>query len=106
MKITVTARHMEVPPLAEQMLRSKVEKLEHFGHKLIALHAILGKEKYLYTVELNLSIKGTALVGKAKHDSDLLTAIEWAVAKIERQLIKKEDKDLDEVRRRTAHRPA
>ena len=105
MKITITARHMEVPDFAEQMLRSKVEKLERFGHKLNSLHAIFGKEKYLYIVEMSLSIKGANLVGKAKHDTDLLTAVEEAVSKIETQLKRKEDKQVDEVRRRTAHRP-
>lgn len=92
--------------MAEQMLRSKVEKLERFGHKLNSLHAIFGKEKYLYTTELTLSAKGIQLVGRAQHDGDLLTCIEEAIAKLETQLKKREDKKVDEVRRRVPHRPA
>ncbi len=106
MKISVTARHMEVPAMAEQMLRTKVEKLERIGHKLISLHAIFGREKYLHTVELELSVKGANLVGKAKHKSDLLTCVEEAISKLERQLERSEDKKVDEVRRRASHRPA
>jgi ribosomal subunit interface protein len=106
MKITITARHMEVPPLAEEMLRAKAEKLERFGHKLLSLSAVFDKEKYLYTVELTLDVKGVRLVARAKHKSDLLTCIEEALSKLETQLERREDKKVDEVRRRTAHRPA
>lgn len=107
MKITVTVRHTEVPPLAEEMLRKKAEKLERFGHHdLISLHAIFDKQKYLYTSELQLTIKGGNLVGKDSHDSDLLTCIEGAIEKLETQLKRREDKQIDEARRRTPHRPA
>ena len=106
MKITVTARKIEVPPLAEQMLRTKLEKLERFGHKLNSVHAIFGREKYLFTAELTLAAKGMSLVGRAKHESDLLTCIEEAIDKLETQLKRKEDKREDLLRRRTSHRPA
>ena len=106
MKITITARHTQVPPLAERMLRAKAEKLERFGHKLLSLSVVFDKEKYLYTVELALDVKGARLVSRAKHKSDLLTCIEEAVSKLETQLERREDKKVDEVRRRTAHRPA
>lgn len=106
MKISITARHMEVPAVAEQMLRAKVEKLDRFGHKLISLHAIFGREKYLYTAELTLTAKGARLVSRAKHDSDLLTCIEEVLSKLERQLKRREDKQVDEIRRRAPHRPA
>ena len=106
MKITLTVRHTEVPMLAEKMLRAKAEKLERFGHKLLSLSAIFDKENYLYTVELTLGVKGARLVARAKHKSDLLTCIEEALSKLETQLERREDKKVDEVRRRTLHRPA
>ena len=106
MKITITARKTQVPPLAEQMLRTKADRLERFGHKITSVHAIFGKEKYLFTAELTLAAKGASLVSRAKHKSDLLTCIEEAVSKLETQLERLEDKKVDEVRRRTVHRPA
>ena len=106
MQVTITCRHMEVPPLLEEMLRSKVEKLERFGHKLNALHAIFGREKYLYTAELTLTAKGFALAGRAKHPKDLLTCLEEALSKLEVQLKRRDAKRIEEQRRRTAHRPA
>ncbi len=106
MKITITARKTEVPPLAEKMLREKAEKLEKFGHTPLSLSAVFDKEKYLYTVELTLDVKGARLVSHASHKTDLLTCIEEALSKLETQLERREDKKVDEVRRRTAHSPA
>lgn len=104
MRITITARHIEVPDSFEELLRGKIQKLERFGHPLIACHAILGKEKYLYTAELNLSAKGSTLVGKAKDGRDLLTCTETALMRLEEQLRRHESKRVDRLRRRTQHR--
>ena len=106
MQLTITSRRQEVPPILEGMLRAKVEHLERFGHKLNALHAIFDREKYLYTAELTLTAKGFALAAKAKHPKDLLTCMEEALAKLEVQLKRRADKQVDERRRRAAHRPA
>ncbi len=106
MKITITARHMETPPLLEEMLRTKAGKLERMGHKLNGLHAIFGRDRYLYTAEMTLTAKGFAVVGKAAHPKDLLTCMEEALDKVEQQLKRREDKRSDELRRRAPHRPA
>lgn len=107
MQLTVTTRHLTTPPMLEQMLRSKAERLEKFGHKLNSLHAIFGREKYLYTAELTLSTKGASLmIGRAKHPSDLLTCMEEALSKLERQLQRRHDKQTELARRRVPHRPA
>jgi len=106
MQITITARHAEVPALAEEMLRAKAERLDRLGHKLSGLHAIFDREKYLYTAELTLSTKGARLVGRAKHPTDLLTCMEEALAKLERQLQRRQEKQVGQARRRVPHRPA
>ena len=106
MQLKITARHMEMPPLLEEMLRTKVGKLERFGHKLNSVHAIFGKDRYLYTAELSLMAKGFAVVGKSSHPKDLLTCMEEALEKVEHQLQRREDKQVEETRRRAPHRPA
>jgi len=105
MQVTITSRHIELPAVAEELLRSKVQKLERFGHKLIGVHAIFDKEKYWYTTELTLSVKGSTLVGKARHPKDLLTSMEDALAKVVQQLKRLEAKRRVEKRRRVPHRP-
>ncbi len=106
MQLKITARHVETPPLLEEMLRNKVGKLDRFGHKLNAVHAIFGKDRYLYTAELTLPAKGFAVVGKASHAKDLLTCMEEALEKVEHQFQRREDKRGQEARRRVPHRPA
>ena len=92
--------------MLDQLLRTKAEKLERFGHKIVSVHAIFGREKYLYTAELTLSAKGMNLAGRAKHPNDLLTCMEEALSKLERQLKKREEKRVELLRRRVPHRPA
>ena len=106
MKVTITGRHMEIPEALEQMLMAKADRLERFGHKLISMHAIFGREKYLYTAELTLAGKGIDLVGKAKHPKDILTCMEEALTKLERQLKRHDEKRVELLRRRAPHRPA
>ena len=101
MRLRVTARHVEIPSLFEELLQSKVDKLEKFGHKIVGLHAIFGREKYYYTAELTLSAKGMVLVGTARDRRDLLTCMEQAIMKLKEQLRRHESK-LIEKRRRAA----
>lgn len=103
MRLRITARHIEVPPLLQELIQSKVDKLDKFGHKLLGLHVILGREKYFYTAELTLSTKGLVLVGKARDRRDLLTCMEQAVMKLKEQLRRHESK-MVEKRRRAARR--
>jgi ribosomal subunit interface protein len=99
MRITVTARHTEVPRSVKELLENKTEKLEKFGHKLIKLHAIFDKEKYNYTTELTLHAKGILFVGKAKNRRDFLTCMEEAVMKLKEQLRRHESKLVEKRRR-------
>ncbi len=99
MRIIITGRHVVISPLLKEMCESKVEKLEKYGHKLNSLHAIFGKEKHLYTVELTLSIPGMTLVGHAKDSTDFLTAMEQALNKLKRQLRRHESKLVEKRRR-------
>lgn len=104
MRVTLTGRRMEIPAMLEEMLRTKAEKLERFGHKINGAHAIFGREKYLYTAEITLSAKGMIWVGKAKHPKDLLTCMEEALAKLQAQLQRHEEKRVGLLRRRVPHR--
>lgn len=104
MRVTITARHIVVPENFKELLLEKLPKLEHFGHKILGLHAIFGKERYSYTAELTLSVKGLTLVGRAKGQGDLLTCVEEALMKLKEQLRRHESKQADR-RRRVPHRP-
>lgn len=99
MRVTFTARHMELPPALEELLMAKAEKLMKFGHKLMRLHVVFGKEKYFYTAELTLTTKGPTLVGKAQDRQDILTCFEQAFMKLKEQLRRHEAKRVTRLRR-------
>jgi ribosomal subunit interface protein len=105
MRVTITARHIELPPMLKELLESKVEKLERLGHKLVTLHAIFDRERYLFTAELTLTTQGWVLVGKAKDRNDILTCMEEALMKLKEQLRRHESKRMERLRRRIPHRP-
>ena len=105
MRLNITARHIEVPDQLKELLESKVQKLEQYGHKLLSLHAILGREHYLYTAELTLAIKGATLVGTAKEKRDLLTCVEGALHKLKEQLCRHEEKRMEKLRRLSRQKP-
>ena len=105
MRVRITARHIVVPENFKELLITKLEKLEHFGHEILGLHAIFGKERYFYTAELTLTTKGLALVGKAKDQRDLLTCMESALMKLKEQLRRDESKRVEKRRRSAPHRP-
>ncbi len=99
MRITITARHTEIPENFVELLETKLKKLERFGHKLMGVHAILGREKYYYTTELTLSAKGFTLVGKAEDARDLVTCMEEALMRLKTQLTRHEAKRMGKLRR-------
>ncbi len=103
MRVRITARHVLVPDSFRKLLTAKLEKLEHFGHPVLGLHAIFGKERYFYTAELTLATRGLTFVGKAKDRRDLLTCAEGALMKLKEQLRRHESK-IVENRRRVARR--
>ena len=104
MRVTITARHIVVPENFKELLLEKLPKLEHFGYEILGLHAIFGKERYFYTAEITLKIKGSILAAKAKDERDLLTCVEEAMMKLKEQLRRHESKRAER-RRRTSHRP-
>jgi len=105
MQITITGRHLEVPALLEELLTPKLTRLERFGHKIMGVHAIFGREKYLYLAEFTLNAKGFTLAAKASHPHDLLGAAEEALDKLTAQLKTREEKRIERQRRKAPHRP-
>ena len=91
MQISITTRHFEVNEQIKKYLSDKVEKLEKYFSKIISVRAILIKESYRYNVEIALSAKNMQLVAK-ETEQDIHSAIDLALHKLEKQLMKFRDK--------------
>ena len=99
MKISYTGRHDEFPAKQRAKLEAKIQKLsklvERRGEK--EAHVILSQERFLRKVEITMNAWDHALVGVGS-DSDLVTAADAAVERLEKQVIKLRSKFRDTTR--------
>lgn len=91
MELKIAARNFHLNDALEEYAKKKVEKLERFSHHIIDGDLILEKDKALSIVELNLSVKHSVITSKVKNH-DIYLGINEVFKKIERQLIKYEEK--------------
>lgn len=103
MKVTLTARHADFTEMMKEYALGKAAHLERYFDHLRKLEVILDVEgDRRYSAELIASaVKGQVLVCHSVDDT-AMAALDTAVAKMERQLVKFKGK----LRRRHARLPA
>src|SRR5579863_5220949 len=93
MKISYTGRHEAFPPKARAKFENKLQKLSKMidrrGEK--EAHVILTQERFLHKVEITLNAWDHAMVGVGA-DTDLVTAANDALEKLEKQVLKLRNK--------------
>lgn len=91
MQINITFRHVEPSETLKAYCLEKVEKLHKYFDGIVEGHVILGLEKIRHVAEFTLSANGIRM--NAKDESgDFHSAIDGAVSKIERQLVRHKEK--------------
>jgi putative sigma-54 modulation protein len=91
MELRMTARNFNISKALEDYAKKKMSKLERFSHHIINGDLILEKDKALSIIELNLSVKHSVITSRVKN-ADIYLGINEAFKKIERQLVKYEEK--------------
>ena len=91
MELNIAARNFHLDKALETYARKKLAKLERYSHHLIDGDLVLEKDKSFCLVEINLSVKHSMITSKVKNH-DMYQGINEVVKKIERQLIKYEEK--------------
>jgi len=99
MQVSITTRHFEANEQVKNYLTEKLEKLEKYFSKIVSIKATLVKEGYRYIAEVNLSAKDMQLVAKEESE-DMHSAIDFALHKLEKQLLKFKDKAKEHKARR------
>lgn len=99
MNLKINSRHLEVTPAMRTHIESGMEKIrKHFDHVIDATAFLIidnAKEKSLrQTAEITIHLKGKDLYAEA-HNEDLYHAIDSAVGKLERQVVKHKEKVQD-----------
>ena len=92
MKLTITAKHVELPSALKQHIEEKIEKLDKFQIKIVEAHMVLTKEKYLYVAEIKVLAKRLQLFIKENAETNFYEAVDKVIHKMEVQLGKHKDK--------------
>ncbi|MCC5887889.1 MAG: ribosome-associated translation inhibitor RaiA [Gammaproteobacteria bacterium] len=101
MQISISGHHIEVTEAMRAYVLEKFEKLErHFEH-ITSIHVILEVEKNRQTAEATIHIKGGELFANATSE-DLYAAIDMLIDKLDRQILKHKEKNLDRAQRAVA----
>lgn len=91
MTLSITSKQMDITPAIRSYLEEKYTKLDKWRAQLINPHIILSKEPDGFIVDATIATKGAPLVASAKH-TDMYTAINELIAKLEKQLNKLQHK--------------
>lgn len=87
MNLSITGHHLTVTPAIRSCIEQKMERvLRHFDH-VIDVNVILAVEKLRQRVEVNMHVRGKDLFVECD-DEDLYVAIDSAVDKLDRQVLK------------------
>ncbi len=94
MQITITGHQLEVTEALREYINNKFTKLERHFDKITSIRVTLSVEKVKQKIDATLLIAGGDINANAEHD-DMYAAIDLLVDKLDRQLIKHKEKQLD-----------
>ena len=94
MQITITGHQLEVTEALREYINNKFAKLERHFDKITSIRVTLSVEKVMQKIDATLLISGGEIIANAEHD-DMYAAIDLLVDKLDRQLIKHKEKQLD-----------
>jgi len=101
MQINISGLHLEVTDALRSYVEEKFERLSRHFDRIISIQVILEVEKLKQKIEATLHIAGGEVVANAEHQ-DMYAAIDLLADKLDRQLIKHKEKQLERLQGATA----
>jgi len=92
--VSVTFRHLEATPALKAYAEEKASKINKYFGGLNEVNVVLSLEKHRYTADITLKA-GRTTVNAREETSDMYSAIDLVVDKINRQIKKYKDKMKD-----------
>lgn len=94
MQINISGHHVELTPALKDYVHEKFEKLErHFDH-ISKCQVTLEVEKVRQMAEATMHVVGNDIHAKAEN-TDMYAAIDGLVDKLDRQILKHKEKNVD-----------
>ncbi len=94
MSVTVTFRHVRPTDALRRYAETKTQRLQKFMRRDIEAHVVLSVDKRRHIAELVLTANGISFTA-TEETGDLYSAIDLAMAKVERQVAKHTTKRKD-----------
>ncbi|MDX1342242.1 ribosome hibernation-promoting factor, HPF/YfiA family [Reinekea sp. G2M2-21] len=94
MQVNISGHHVEVTEALQSYVSNKIEKLERHFDQIGNVQVTLSIEKERQKAEASINVKGGQLHADAVHE-DLYAAIDLMNDKLDRQIIKHKEKNID-----------
>ena len=92
MNVITTGHHLEITDSLRSHVDTKFEKLARHFDNVTDVHVILTVEKLVHKAEATLQISGAKLFAE-DHGTDMYSAIDKMVDKLDRQITKHKEKN-------------
>ncbi len=94
MQVNISGHHLEITDALRDYVTEKFSRLERHFDRIISVQVILQVEKLKQKIEASLHVAGHDVVANAEHE-DMYAAIDSVIDKLDRQLIKHKEKQLE-----------
>lgn len=94
MQVNISGQHLEVTDTLRDYVNEKFERLARHFDKITNVQVIMQVEKVKQKIEATLHVAGGEVVANAEHD-DMYAAIDLLADKLDRQLIKHKEKQIE-----------
>lgn len=94
MQVNISGQHLEVTDSLRDYVTEKLERLARHFDKITNVQVIMQVEKLQQKIEATMHIAGGEVVANAEHE-DMYAAIDLLTDKLDRQLIKHKEKQVE-----------
>jgi putative sigma-54 modulation protein len=94
MQVNISGQHLEVTDTLRDYVNEKFERLARHFDKITNVQVIMQVEKLKQKIEATLHVAGGEVVANAEHE-DMYAAIDLLADKLDRQLIKHKEKQIE-----------
>lgn len=94
MQVNISGQHLEVTDTLRDYVNEKFERLARHFDKITNVQVIMQVEKLQQKIEATLHVAGGEVVANAEH-TDMYAAIDLLADKLDRQLIKHKEKQIE-----------
>lgn len=90
--IKLVGRNIDITTELKNYINKKLENIQKYVHKISSLEVVVGKQKYMFDVEILIHTYNKKIVKLTAKNKSLWTAIDNVVSKLKDTLVKYKDK--------------